>query len=188
MLACLLPQASCASLQVPAGMPSIENAIAVETEASDVQLTAVAFSGAEQYLELFDDNLPEIGLVATRITLRNESSQPLEIPSKPWALQIGDRQFKALDVEALLENYYKGRQIRMYTVQADETARLGILKLLFTPGQLPPKTSRDGLAFFKLDANHLTRWPAGAILLSKMLRLADGRKISLELAFSHATP
>jgi hypothetical protein len=185
---CLPFQVSCASLRLPASLPSINHASIVETRAADVRLTAVALSHAEQYLELFDDNLPEIGLVATRIIIKNESTQPLIVPRKPWALRIGDRQFDELDAQSLLKSYYEGRQIRMFTVQTDETARLGLLRLLFTPGQIPPHASQDGLAFFKLDAIHLTRWPTGAALISQLLAFADGRKISLELNFSHATP
>lgn len=188
ILGCLLLQASCATLRVPADLPTIQNAIAVNTRVADVQLSATALSGTEQYLELFDDNLPEIGLVAARISLRNESSQLLFVPPTPWSLRIGDRSFKGLDAEMMLKVYYKKRRIRMFTVKTDEAARLGIQRLLFSPRQIPPATQQDGLAFFQLDVAHAARWPAGAALISGMLRFADGREISLDLHFPNAAP
>ena len=83
-----------------------------------VTLEAHPVAGEDAYLELFDDNLPELGIAAIRVVVRNGRDAALSWEKAQWRLQTGSRKYASLNSDGVLRRYHKGRGIRFLTVHA----------------------------------------------------------------------
>jgi hypothetical protein len=188
LLATLALLASCSSLQVPLQPPTFKEREYVRGGNSGLNLAVKPIEGIKAYWELFDDNLPEIGIAAVWVTAKNTSGQTIDLTRSKWTVHIGDRKMARLENAAVLNRYYKGRQIRMYTVEADQRARRDLERMTFHPGRLQPAMGAEGLIFFRIDPSPAAQWTRGAILQINHVRIDNGKWIELNLPLTYASP
>lgn len=184
----LLLSASCATLTVPPQVPRFDSGEMKHVAAHGIDLAVKPIEGRDSYWALFDDNLPEAGLAAIWMSVRNDNNAPVDFSKVRWVFRRGTKDLKPLDGDQVFKLYYRARRIRMYQVQADRQARLALERVRFQPGRVRPSTAREGFVFFRVDPN-----PSGAgigrgALLAEGIRLSDGRPASLRLDLDYANP
>ncbi len=182
----LLGAISCTSLHAPAVLPAYNAGDSYISADSGVQIRALPIREPSRYYELFDEYLPEVGILALRVSVADETSQPVDASSVVFLLQDGDTTHRALEPDQLFKIYYGRSHIRMYTLNTDETARRDISRVSFKKGIIPPREAADGLIFFS-PAEHLSAgWPVRSILVVRGIRLADGRKLRFKIPLAYA--
>jgi hypothetical protein len=179
---------SCSSLRAPVEQPSFSEAEYRSSNRDGLILSARPVVTAQEYWELFDDNLPEIGICAAWIRIRNNGQQDADLAGTTWSLLIGEVHYKLLKPSQVLERYYKGRHIRMYTVSADRQALRNLEALEFHGGQLNSREENEGFIFFQMPPTLANNWVSGATLASDGIRLANKTKISFRLPLTYANP
>jgi hypothetical protein len=152
-----------------------------------VTLEARPVVGGEEYWDLFDDHLPEVGIAAVWINLRNGRGEEI-VPGARWSLRLADRRYRDMDSEALFPRYYARRGIRMYSINTDRRARSRFEELRFQPGGLAPSAERAGLLFFPIDPARASDWHSAATLLSPEIRTSEKKPLVLELPLRYAGP
>jgi hypothetical protein len=179
---------SCATLQVPVAEPSLSQQQLLSATQNGISLGARPILEEDEYLKLFDDFLPEIGIVVLWVEVRNARSEVIHLQPANWSLQTGSHQYHALNIRDLFERYYGGRGIRMYALSTDRRARQRMEAVAFPFGSLGPGVTRNGFLFFAIDPALSSVWDRDAILGIREIHLDRGSKFSLEIKISHANP
>jgi hypothetical protein len=179
---------SCASLHVPSSAPQFESSAWVSSESEGVELRAVPLEGKESYWELFDENLPALGIVALWVEFRNHRQTQVTLTDAPWRLQIPAGKTGSLDAAQVMKRYHSRTGSRMYSISAEAEARGKLERLLFMPGVLAPGRARTGFLFFAVDPKQEVRWNEAATLIGPPVRCAGYRTVTIELALDYATP
>jgi hypothetical protein len=188
LAAAALLQISCASLQVPLTPVSFSSDRTLHSGGAGIELRIRPILSQDEYLDLFDDFLPEIGVVAFWVDVRNTRDNAVEIPPSSWRLETGGRGIHSLSVQDVFERYYDGRRIRMYTIGADGTARQNMERIAFKHGRIEPSTEHAGLVFFAIAPPATRGWNQGAVLRLGGIRLPDGSRVVIRIDISHASP
>jgi hypothetical protein len=183
----LLHLYSCTSLRLPAEMPSFPSDEILRISREGVTLEARPVITREEYWELFDDYLPELGIAAVWVNVRNTRGEEI-IPGARWNLRIDGRRYRAMDSDALLPRYYKRRRIRMYSINTDRKARGRLETLRFHPGRIAAAADREGLLFFPIDPARASDWHTEATLASAEIVTSKKQRLVLELPLSYAHP
>jgi hypothetical protein len=178
--------ASCATLQVPMAKLSFPPQDKLRESRDGIDVGVKPMVSEVDYLELFDDFLPEIGIVALWVEVKNARAAAVEIQPSNWRLLAGNRSFHALSVQHVFDRYYRGRNIRMYTSRADRDAKQKMKRVWFENGRIEPSMKRAGLVFFAIDPALARSWGRGAILNLADIQLARGLKIAIQVKISHA--
>jgi hypothetical protein len=179
---------SCSSLQVPVNFPGFNPAQLSHSSSDGINFAIKPITSRQEYQEIFDDYLPEVGLAAIWIQVRNNRSAEITLASEKWRLQIGERTLKQLDTSAVLKRYYHGRNIRIYTVNADLGARRNLENLMISSGRIASSMEFSGLIFFQVDKTLLQNWNKGAVLINKDIYLDNGKKVKIRLPLAYANP
>lgn len=137
--------------------------------------------GKQSYYELFDDNLPQVGIIAVWVTMENRSRQAAVVDPRHWYLKAADRRCASMSVNKLVDHYYNERGIRFYTVQADERARDRLAKLCLRREALAPGASAEGFVFFRIDSPAPPSWNLGATLMAAEIKLGGARRLDMQL-------
>jgi hypothetical protein len=182
-----LAASSCATLKVPATAPEFSADSFLRVAVDGITLAAHPLVTREAYWDVFDDYLPEVGIVAIWIRRHSTLDREIDASRARWRLRLPLREAGHLRSVELLKRYYKGRSIRMYTIEADLQARSRLEKLLFQPGRLEPSARREGFIFFRLDHDARLEWTKGAILVGSGIWPGD-RSLTLELPLFYAHP
>ncbi len=153
-----------------------------------VTLEAHPVAGEDAYLELFDDNLPELGIAAIRVVVRNGRDAALSWEKAQWRLQTGSRKYASLNSDGVLRRYHKGRGIRFLTVHAEQRVQERLQAVMFRPSRVGPAESRDGFVFFRTDTAPSAEWVKDARLILRGLRTADGKSLTFDLPLAYAHP
>jgi hypothetical protein len=180
--------ASCAALQAPISPPPLQPREFLRASREGIDIAAKPIVGDDEYLQLFDDDLPSIGIVALWIQARNTRATAIELHPASWYIRIANRSFPALSVQKVFERYYKGRNVRMYAIRADRAARLNMERVAFHQGRIQPSAEQDGFVFFRIDPSISAGWTHGATLVMQDFQLDMHSKTNLEIALSHANP
>ena len=180
---------SCATLQVqpPLKAPWFPEQEYIHKTWNGIDVGVRPLVKEDEYLRLFDDDLPKIGIVALYVEVRNESSSNLAIDPGSWYLRTGGRRFPALSVKQVFERYYSEHHIRMYSVATDSTARLELERSVLKKGPIEPAGILVGFVFFQMDPGMAVRWDRGATLIARGL-LLDRRSATMEITLTHANP
>ncbi|PYV18537.1 MAG: hypothetical protein DMG07_03735 [Acidobacteria bacterium] len=173
----LLP--GCTTLRVPARIPDFPAGELVRTSVEQVALEAFPVEGREANWELFDDYLPEIGIAAVWVSVRNDRGAAVDLTGLRWELKLGSKVAASLGRDEVLKRFYKGRKVRMYSLAADRSARDALERVLFRPGKLAPGARASGFVFLKLDPGQISSWARNGVLVGRGARLQDGRQIEL---------
>lgn len=181
---------ACAVLHAPLAPPAVTPEGRFHLSAEGLEIEAQPIRTWEQNWELFDDNLPEIGLLAVWVELRDTSSKELDLARAKWELRRGADRLRPLSLDGIYENYYKRHHTRFYGVKADRDAREVMGKWLLDAGRLRPSESRRGFLFFKTASAQTPDWNRGAVLtLSRFAHVGGARNDRrLELPLFHARP
>jgi len=153
-----------------------------------VTLEARPIRGTDQYWELFDDNLIDIGIAVVWVAFRNARNGVIDLSRAKLSLRIGDKRRRALDIGEVLDTYYDRRSIRVYTLNSDREVRRRMHEIVWAPGALSPNAGRDGLVFFRIDSAAAENWPKGTILIADGIQLETGRKLTFQLPLDYAKP
>jgi hypothetical protein len=183
-----LPLASCSSLQVPLQPPVFKDDEYIRARNSSLDLAVRPIEGLHAYWQLFDDNLPKIGIAAAWIVAKNTSHGTIDLTHSKWSVHIGGRKYPRMENAAVLSRYYKGQHIRIYTLEADGRARQDLEKITLHAGRLQPAMSAEGLAFFRIEPSPAAEWTRGAVLRISDIRIDDDRWIDLNLPLAYASP
>jgi hypothetical protein len=184
---------ACTTLRIPARAPEFAAAELVRATVEDVTLEARAIQGTAANHDLFDDDLPEIGIGAVWVSIRNARTDPIDLGSVQWAVALGDRQNLALRRDDLLKRFYKGRKIRMYSMRAHEDAQAALDRALFRATTVAPGGTAAGFVFFKTEPARAASWARGGTLVVRGMGVGEGRRIDIpvrlaEGAAEHARP
>jgi hypothetical protein len=186
LLTTLIIQAyACSTLRVPAAMPSFPTAEILRISRAGVTLEARPVVTRDDYWELFDDHLPEVGIVAVWINLRNGRSEEISSGTQ-WSLRLAGRRYRAMNSDALFDRYYEGRSIRMYSINTDRKARIRLETLRFHPGRIAAATEHNGFLFFPVEPSRASNWHSEATLVSSEIRTSEKTPLVLELPLSYA--
>jgi hypothetical protein len=186
VLACLpvafaLAAGGCSTLHVPATVPDFSAAGSFHAEVDGITLRATPIVGKESYGELFDDDLPQFGIIAIWATLENHSKKTVAVDPQKWHLLAASRRCPVLPVNKMVDRYYRERRIRFYTVQADERTREKLRSLSLQGGGLAPGSSAEGFVFFRIDGSAPPSWNHDAMLMARGIKLGGERKLDMQL-------
>ncbi len=169
-------------------MPTFRPDEMLRADRSGLILAVKPIQGVNEYWDLFNDNLPEIGIAAAWVKLSNSGSGTLDLSRSHWALQIGERTFARMETSEILTHYYKRRHIRMYLISADRRAHKELENIAFHWVRLRPSGEAEGLVFFHIDASLAPLWARSATLQISNIRNAAGKGFDLNLSLAYATP
>ena len=184
LLACMI--ISCATLQAPLRDPTFPRDEMQHTIRDGIEVAAKAIVNEDQYLDLFDDNLPEIGIAAVWVEIRNTRADAIHLEPDAWSLRTGAQTASAMSVSEVYERYYAGHRVRMYSVQSDSAARTRMEKALLAEGPMAPSESRSGFVLFRIDPAAASGWSLGAVMVVRKILLDSGSTTTIEIALSHA--
>lgn len=181
-LPALLLLAGCAGLHVDSRPPRIQ---ASEVVRHGLHLRAAALRDRELNWEVFDENLPALGITAVWVELENRRSAPADLRRCEWRLRVAGREQRALSAREVMGAYYEGRRIRMYSPKGDTEVRARLEELILAGTVLAPGARRSGYLFFRVGR----RAGAGpAALRVRNVRLDARTGIDLELLLPYADP
>ena len=179
---------SCASLKVPVDLPAVSRP-ALRASRDGVTLGAHPIEGRESYWELFDDELPAIGIAAVWVRIENSRAEPIDLSDLRWTLQAGNETYSALNIDQVLERYYERRGIRFYSQNSDRKAREDLERVTLKGGLLAPSAVSQGFVF--LDVDHSSGhgwWSRGARLYARGIRLENHQRVQFEFSPVDAHP
>ncbi|HYK87854.1 MAG TPA: hypothetical protein VE398_03745 [Acidobacteriota bacterium] len=178
----------CSTLHVPMTPLNFKPEEMLRANSSGLALAIKPIEGVNEYWDLFNDNLPEIGITAAWISLRNTSGDTLDLSCSKWNLQIGERRFARIGDSKVLDKYYKSRHIRMYQMSADLKARRDLETIVLHAGRLRASGKVEGLVFFQVDPSLASSWTRGSLLHISNIRGAGGKRIEVNLSLVYASP
>jgi len=182
---CLL--VSCASLQVPLNPPSFPSAEFSTISQDEITIRVKPIVSEEDYLELFDENLPRNGVVALWVEMNNGKTTAIDFKKDGWLLLAGGRSFAPLPGAKMLERFYAANHTRMISENADAESRRRLERIELAAGPLRPGTKREGFLFFRIDPRLSSTWSrGGASLLVRDVRLDGRHKKTMEIVLPHA--
>jgi hypothetical protein len=180
---------SCATLQLqrPLEAPVFPAQEYIHKNWNGVDIGVRPLVKEDEYLRLFDDDLPKIGVVALYVEVMNEGRTNLAVDPGSWFIRVGGRRFPALSVTKLFERYYSAHHIRMYSAATDSAARMELDQSVLKKGSIGPAGILAGFVFFRMDPGMAAAWDRDATLVARGL-LADHRSATMEIALTHANP
>jgi hypothetical protein len=179
---------SCTTMRVPLRAPSYPEQEMLHRSQEGIDLAVRPIEHEDEYWQLFDDNLPSIGIVALWLEARNQRDTAIELPLANWSLRIGGRSYPAISVDELFKRYYDGYRVRMYSIKADRSARRDMARVAFQPGRIEPSMKREGFLFFRINPEVGAAWNREASLLLHDVLPGSRSKTTIEIALSHANP
>jgi hypothetical protein len=185
---CSLMLGACATLQVPSKAPSFPFERYLNASREGVVVRAYPIEHYEDYWELFEEDLPKIGLGVLWVRIDNTRAGAISLKDARWTLRKGERTFSSLDAKDVLKQFYSGQGIRMYSVAAHEKARKGLEGFILKGRTIPPSGFLEGFLFFKTDPPGNSRWSTGATLSGRDIQLEARKEIEIELPISNANP
>jgi hypothetical protein len=156
--------------------------------AGEVELSATPIQSTDDYWELFDDNLPEIGLVALWIEMRNTGSRETDLSRVRWELRRGTLLLREASADDIFKQYYQRRQVRLYSVNSDLIARKAMSGALMKSGRLQPSESCSGFLVFKSKSPLPQDWSRDGVLVGRGFPPRSGGRKTVELPLTHANP
>jgi hypothetical protein len=188
MIALSLACCSCSTLHVPASRPRLEKAIPLQASVENLQLVARPVEADETYRELFEESLPEIGILAVWLEARNRGPDTFDFRKASWEIRSSRPvKLRRADNKTVLGRYYKARGIRAYTLHTHEKALSALECLSFPDPLLKPNQSAEGFIFFISDERPLQAWTHGARIIVRQLRQA-GRRLTVEIPSHEVRP
>ena len=157
-VAVTLWSAACTSLRVPRSIPDPGGGPSSSVKAMGVSVSVRPIVGRESYWELFDEDLPEMGMAAAWVTIRNGRQDEVSVEPARWYLRSGTQRSPRLSPEEVMGRYYKARKIRMYSVRADREARRRLDDIGLQQGRLSSAGIAEGLVFFRIAVPANPRW------------------------------
>jgi len=173
-------------MHVPLQAPSFTREQMVKADIGSITVSARAITGPNANWELFDDDLPHLGIAAVWISLWNGSTSEVNLSGLKWRLSVGSRRYNALEPEEVLKRYYKGKQIRLYGLNAHQQATRELQEVSFQQGRLPPSKASKGFLFFRIDPKMAGRWSRESSLIAEGLPAEGSTEGVLRLPLEHA--
>ncbi len=179
---------ACATLQTPPpGLPlQDQDLLRVSRDAINIGIRPIV--AEDDYLQLFDDYLPQVGIVAIWVEIGNERATTIALDPAKWYVRTGIRDFRSLGIANVFKRYYDGHHVRMYSQQADAAARRSLEQAVLKRGNIEPAQKRAGFVFFGIDPGTASEWSRNARLIASGLSLDRRSRIAIEIALSHADP
>jgi hypothetical protein len=178
----------CSSLRVPLDSPTFKAEEFFYGERDGLRLEVRPIEGTTDYWEMFDENLPEAGIGVLWARLSSTRSEPVDLKELDWLLKMGMRNFRDLNSQEVLEQFYKGTGKRMRTLAADESSRRNLEGKMFKLGLLPPSQMLEGFVFLRIPTNSATNWYQGGAVIARGIRLDNGRKTQIEVPLANSPP
>ncbi len=185
-IAFLLSLSGCSSLQVPLTPPSFPSQDMASAGSEGVEVHVHAIRSDNEYFELFDDYLPQIGIAAIWVEVENTRPSAITTTPAAWELRIESHVRHPLTIDKVLKRYYARRRIRMVGVNADLEARKNLEQMTFPGGQISGTSRRSGFVFFPIDDKLDPDWAGASARFSCEFVLNTRAKVRLEVALSHA--
>lgn len=182
---------SCTVLQAPVSTPVVSREDTFHGSLAGLEIDAVPVRTWDANWALFEDFLPEVGLLPVWIELRNDRRQEVDLGSIEWKLEQGATRLSVANLNDIFKIYYKRRHIRMYSLNADREARKAMSKWLMPEGPLAASQTLKGFVFFRSKTPQTQEWTRGCVLIARGLpdhSGARGKETELEIPLFHANP
>ena len=179
--------ASCTTLKVPLRFPEVSGPT-LQASREGVTLGAHLIEGRENYWELFDDELPQIGIAALWVRIENSRTEPIDLSDLTWELEARGESFSDLSTDQVLDRFYDRRGIRFYSVHSDRKTREDLEKVMLKTGRLLPAAISQGFVFLDVNPSAGHGWSHGAKLFARGIRLENRQKIEFEFSPIDAHP
>jgi hypothetical protein len=187
-IGCGLLMVCCSSLQAPVTVPAFDAGALTRAAKDGVELAVKAICGQDDYLDLFDEDLPKSGIVALWVQMRNAGSARVEPNVREWSLQIGARNYSALSLDELFRRYHRANRIRMVAAQTEGAAKQNMERVSFRGNVLGPAAICEGFVFFRIDPALARGWTRSASLRARNIRIGPRNRTSIEILLPHAGP
>jgi hypothetical protein len=171
---------------VPVSAPEFTGQELVHGARDGIGIGVKPIVSEDEYLGLFDSNLPKLGIVAVWTKLVNGQTSDIDVNTLAWSLKMGAREFPALRIDEVLKRYYAGTGSRMVSVNADAAAHGNLERIIFAPGRVLAGSERKGFVFFRIDPALAKDWPRAGIVRCRNIRVSTGARITVEIALSDA--
>jgi hypothetical protein len=179
---------SCTSLQVPVRSYEMSPRELLFSSQNGISVGARPIVGRDRYWDLFDDNLPEFGIGAIWVQVRNETETGLDMSAVHWILAENQAGIKELDSTGVLDRYYQMRRIRLVTVEEDRKSQQNLEFVRFPITRIPSHSSEQGFLFFRIGPTKSENWIRGSTLRVERVRDSQGRTLSVQVPLANANP
>jgi hypothetical protein len=180
--------AGCSRLHLPPNPPQFSLSEGRELARDGIDLRATPVQGRELNWEVFDENMPALGIAPVWVEVKNNRSVPLDLPESRWRLRVDGKSFKTMSSREVLERYYAGRRTRMYSTGTEAAARTDLERLTLTGDTVAPTIKHEGFLFFRIDPRLSADWAQRAVLVARGVRLDRHTTIDIELPLQYANP
>jgi hypothetical protein len=171
----------CSTLRVPSGYADAGTPGGARATVEGVTLSVKPIVGREAYWELFDEDLPRLGLAAAWVTIQSSTGEAITIRPERWSLRSGGRRYPALRPGAVMDRYHHGSRARLYPLQADRDARARLERICLQPGPVIAGAERGGFVFFSVDSASADSWSREATLTAHYTAIGKKRKVAIEV-------
>ncbi len=185
-LLCVTP--ACVTLEIPVTPPQFQAVDFFSASREGIEIRAKPIEGMDNYLELFDDNLPEIGIAAVWATVRNLRDEDISFEHARWDLRAAGNNYSELTISQVFGHYYKRRGVRLYSQYADQRERADLDRLILKDGQIRPGQERAGFLFFNIPSVPSAGWARTTMLRVRDIRFPRHRKADITVSLSYANP
>jgi len=175
-------------MQVPSRSFVIPSQELQFTSRGGIAIGARPIFGRERYWDLFDENLPEFGIGAIWLDVRNDTGSALDLGKARWSLVESQSTMRALDSNGFFDRYYHMRRIRMVSTEADRKSKLGLETICFPALPIPPRTGRQGFLFFPIQPTDSEDWIHNGTLQVSRVGDGQGAVLSFQVSLAHANP
>jgi hypothetical protein len=177
---------ACTTLNVSVKPPTFNPEEYARSARNGLELRAIPIEGVVRYWEMFDDYLPEIGIAAVWAVVRNTGDSEINLSRTKWVLRYGGRIHPALRTDQAFKLYYKRRNIRLYSLNADMEARTRLAGKSHHRSILQPQTEQAGFLLFDVSPSPDPEWGQGAILMLQDIQFTKDERTDLILPLTHA--
>jgi hypothetical protein len=143
---------------------------------------------AEEYEQIFDENLTDAGITAVWVSLENQGDLTCNLGQARWSLHISGQHLSRITSREVLKRYYQHKGIRAYSIRSDSSAEQKLDSISLTSGNLPPGRKESGLIFFRLANLPASTDTSRAILKMRKLPPCGQDAREIELVLTDADP
>lgn len=187
LLTASLGAGACSTLHVPLYPPELVPEQLYYGTHGDVRTLVFPLEGTETQWQHFGDDLPRLGIGPLWVRVDNGSREPIDLRGLEWTLIVGPSKYRDLRDEQVLRRYHKRKNVRMYTLKAEEKALYSLKNSALPKVAVHPGQSVEGFVFIRIDPTEDAAWSRGGALVADGIKLTGGSKVRIRISLqSHA--
>jgi hypothetical protein len=155
------------------------------TTVDGLAVEAAALTDEDELMRLFNANMILARILVVRLTLKNQSDNPVDIHRLSLDLRDArNHEFDSLQPSDAVDKLYDYYEIRTYRIRAREEVEANFERAaLQTDNELKPGEARQGLIFFEIpkEVDNLTPLGELALRLKRLRWSPSGQDKTIEL-------